>query len=226
MVGLPVGQHLLMRLHDPATRETIIRSYTPISDGANQGVLNVLVKIYYETPEHQGGRMTQALDAIPVGHLVDFRGPMGKFQYLGRGLCSVSGKRRKVRRFYMVCAGSGVTPISQVLRAVSADKHDAIGCTLLNGNRVGGDILCRAQLDDLMSRFKHKRRLQHNLTQPSPTWTGRKGRIDGAMIEAEIGPRDTQEGGMVLLCGPEKLERSARDALCTMGWEDDDVFVF
>ncbi|XP_044721989.1 mo-co oxidoreductase domain-containing protein [Hirsutella rhossiliensis] len=205
VVGLPVGQHLLMRLRDPASREDIIRAYTPISDGADQGVLDVLVKIYYNTSERQGGKMTQALDAILVGHFVDFRGPLGKFQYLGKGLCSVSGRQRKVRRFYMICAGSGITPIFQVLRALSADQHDATECTLLDGNRIEEDILCRAQLEDMM---------------------GRRGRIDRAMVEAEIGPRDTEGGDMVLLCGPEKLERSMRDILSTMGWTDDHLVVF
>lgn len=225
VAGLPPGQHLLMRLRDPVTRETMIRAYTPISDGAQQGVLDVLVKIYYNTPERQGGQMTQALDAIPVGGLVDFRGPMGKFQYLGKGLCSVSGRQRKVRRFYMICAGSGITPIFQVLRALCADQHDSTECVLLDGNRVEEDILCRAQLEDMMGS-KHGRRLLHTLTQPRAGWTGRKGRIDRALIEAEIGPYDPEGRDLVLLCGPEKLERTVREILSTLGWTDDHLVVF
>src|SRR5688572_2798450 len=31
-IGLPTGQHLLVRLRDPATREAIIRAYTPVSE--------------------------------------------------------------------------------------------------------------------------------------------------------------------------------------------------
>src|SRR4051794_4819228 len=42
-VGLPTGQHLMMRLRDPVTREAIIRAYTPYSDGAQRGRLDVLI---------------------------------------------------------------------------------------------------------------------------------------------------------------------------------------
>lgn len=37
-LGLPTGQHLMIRLRDPVTREAIIRSYTPISE-TSKGLL-------------------------------------------------------------------------------------------------------------------------------------------------------------------------------------------
>lgn len=67
-IGLPIGQHLLMRLRDPATRDAIIRAYTPISHSTDKGILNILIKIYRGTPTQKGGKMTQALDSIPTGH--------------------------------------------------------------------------------------------------------------------------------------------------------------
>lgn len=129
-VGLPVGQHLMMRLRAPApgggsttTSEAILRAYTPISEVSDRGELNILIKIYKDdtTPAGQvvpGGKMTMALDKVPLGGTVDFKGPVGKFVYKGKGRCDVNGRLRRVRRFVMVCAGSGVTPIFQVLRAV------------------------------------------------------------------------------------------------------------
>ncbi|TWU75562.1 hypothetical protein ED733_006297 [Metarhizium rileyi] len=123
-VGLPVGQHLMMRVRDPATRESIIRAYTPISEAKEQGWLDVLVKIYHDTPDRRGGKMTQTLDSIPLGHFVDFKGPVGKFEYLGKGACSISGRTRRVSRYNMICGGSGITPIFQVFRAVMKDADD------------------------------------------------------------------------------------------------------
>ena len=149
-IGLPTGQHLMMRLRDPVTREAIIRAYTPVSEGTDKGVLNVLVKVYFDTVDRPGGKMTKALDAIPVGHFVDFKGPIGKFEYLGRGRCSISGKPRFVKRFVMICGGSGITPIFQVLRAVLKDKEDDTRCLVLDGNRLEEDILCREDIDRLM----------------------------------------------------------------------------
>lgn len=67
-LGLPTGQHLMIRLRDPVTREAIIRSYTPISQTAKKGFVDVLIKIYGDGEGKTGGKMTKALDAIPVGH--------------------------------------------------------------------------------------------------------------------------------------------------------------
>jgi nitrate reductase (NAD(P)H) len=62
-IGLPVGQHLMMRLRDSVTREAIIRSYTPISEGTDKGLLRVLVKVYFDTKERTGGKTSKARSA-------------------------------------------------------------------------------------------------------------------------------------------------------------------
>lgn len=220
-VGIPVGQHLLMRLRDPVTREAIIRAYTPISDIDEQGKLHVLVKVY------KGGKMTQALDAIPVGHFVDFKGPTGRFEYLGRGLCSIAGVRRKVRRFVMICAGSGITPIFQMLRAVLKDGQDSTQCLVLDGNRVEEDILCRRELDAMAAGNEHKCRLLYTLSRPEATWKGLRGRMGRELLEKEIGPCQGVNGeDLVLVCGPEPLEQSVRSILTDMGWKEDDLLFF
>ncbi|PHH58830.1 hypothetical protein CDD81_4351 [Ophiocordyceps australis] len=226
VLGLPVGQHILVRLKDTATCKPVIRAYTPTSQGQDKGFLDLVVKIYRATPKHPGGTMTLALDALAPGQTVDFKGPMGRFEYLGKGCCSVSGKQRSLRRVYMVCAGSGITPMLQVLRAIAQDPHDATQCLVVNGNRVEGDILCRQQLDDFIDAAKQRCRLLHTLSQPSPSWTGRRGRIDRAILEAEIG-RCSQAGhDMVLVCGPQAMEKEVHRACASLGWADDDVLFF
>ena len=226
-VGLPIGQHLMMRLRDPVTREAIIRAYTPISEGTDRGKLHVLIKIYYDQPDRKGGRMTQALDSIPVGHFVDFKGPVGKFEYLGKGLCTISGRERRVRRFIMVCGGSGITPIFQVLRAVLKDKDDPTFCVVLDGNRVEEDILCKSELDAMVSGNEHKCRLLYTLSRPEANWTGLRGRMDQALFEKEVGQPRGESEDLVLICGPEPLEKSAREIFTTkLGWNENDLLFF
>jgi len=231
-IGLPTGQHLMMRLRDPATREAIIRAYTPISEERlAKGCLDVLVKIYRDSADRKGGRMTQALDAIPVGHFVDFKGPVGKFEYLGKGQCTISGRGRKVQRFIMVCAGSGITPIFQVLRAVLSDKDDVTRCLVLDGNRVEEDILCREELDAMAAANPDRCRLLYTLTRPGPDWTGRTGRMDRALFDAEVGQcmnTTTQGAGgdLVLICGPESMEKSVHEIFLGLGWKDNDLLFF
>ena len=227
-IGLPTGQHLLVRLRDPATREAIIRSYTPLSEATEQGRLRILIKVYYDTPERKGGKMTQALDAIPLGHFVDFKGPVGKFKYLGRGQCSVSGSPRHIRRFIMVCAGSGITPIFQVLRAVMKDAEDQTKCLVLDGNRDEQDILCRTELDAMANANSHKYRLLYTLSRPGSNWDGRKGRMDKSLFASEVGPPSNAEARdeMVLICGPEAMERTVREVFREMGWSENDLLFF
>ncbi|KAK0624452.1 Nitrate reductase (NADPH) [Lasiodiplodia hormozganensis] len=228
LLGLPTGQHLMLRLRDPVTREAIIRAYTPISQTSQRGTVDVLVKLYLDTKERKGGKMTTALDALPLGHPVDAKGPVGKFEYLGRGRCSVNGVERSVKRFVMVCGGSGITPIFQVLRAVMLDADDHTRCTVLDGNRLVEDILCKADLDAFaaMSGKEEKCRLVYTLTQAEEGWEGRRGRIAGPLLE-EYAPVGEVEGdSLVLLCGPEALEKSAHRALNEIGWRDEDLLFF
>lgn len=227
-IGLPVGQHLLMRLRDPVTREAIIRSYTPISECTEEGKLRALIKIYRDAPEHKGGgKMTQALDSIPIGHWVEMKGPVGKFEYLGRGVCAVSGRRRKVRRFVMVCAGSGITPIFQVLRAVLADPDDPTFCLVLDGNRTEEDILCKRELDHMAAANPDRCRLLYTLSRPSDAWTGLRGRLSKEVFEKEVGPHDSiNHEDLVLICGPEPLEKSVHSTFTGMGWKEDDLLFF
>lgn len=225
-LGLPIGQHLMLRLVDPATREPIIRSYTPISEQARPGFVDVLVKIYFSTPGRQGGRMTQALDALPLGHPADFKGPIGKFEYLGRGRVRAHGQERQVRRFYMVCGGSGITPIFQVYRAVMQDRGDATHCCVLNGNRLVEDILCRAELDALAAGNAHKSTLLHTLTQAAEDWTGLRGRIARPLLDEHV-RCEGRGDAMVLVCGPEALEKSVKGILTQeLGWAEEDLLFF
>lgn len=227
-IGLPTGQHLMLRLRDPVTREAIIRAYTPYSDGSECGRLDILIKIYRDTPERKGGLMTTSLDALPLGHFVEFKGPVGKFEYLGRGLCSIGGRERRVRRFIMVCGGSGITPIRQVLRSVLADASDMTPCLVLDGNRTEEDILCKAELDELARANQDRCRVVHALTKPSTSWTGVTGRLCQALYEKEIGkPIASEEGeDLVLVCGPEPMEKSAREIFLGMGKDEDSLVFF
>ena len=227
IIGLPVGQHLMMRLRDPVTREAIIRSYTPISEPTDKGVLHVLVKVYFDTKERAGGRMTKALDAIPVGHFVDFKGPIGKFEYLSRGHCTIGNKPRFVKRFIMICAGSGVTPIFQVLRAVLSDPEDQTRCLVLDGNRLEADILCKDDMDGLVKGKEDRCNLLYSLTQPAEGWIGLKGRVGKELLEKEVGTCMVENGEeLVLICGPEQLEKSVHGILNNMGWKDEDLLFF
>ena len=223
ILGLPTGQHLMVRLRDPVTRNAIIRSYTPISETSKRGYVDVLIKVYFDQGEVKGGQMTKAMDALPIGHGVDFKGPIGKFEYLGGGNCAINGSRRKVTRFVMICAGSGITPIFQVFRALMRDPNDATKCTVLNGNRMVEDILCKEDLDALLKGNEARAKVLYTLTKAPEGWQGLRGRISGALIKEHC---EKDKETMVLICGPDALEKSIHIALIEQGWGDDQLLFF
>ncbi|KAI5795280.1 nitrate reductase [Geopyxis carbonaria] len=226
-LGLPVGQHLLLSL--PGSPSAIIKPYTPLSPDASP-TLELLVKLYPD------GVMSQALAALPIGGAVKVKGPVGKLHYRGRGVVTLNGgPERRVRKFVMVAAGSGITPVLSVLRAVVGDAEDATRCVLLFGNREEGDVLCREELEQWEAAERAREggsrmELVLTLTKPSEGWQrpGRRtGRIGRPMLEEFVGRKGEGEADtMVLVCGPEPMERGVRADLTEMGWAEGDMVFF
>jgi nitrate reductase (NAD(P)H) len=224
-LGLPVGKHLMVRLRDPVTREAIIRSYTPISEITERGIMEMLVKVYFDTPGGKGGKMSQAIDSLPIGHFIEMKGPIGKFEYCGHGKCLVNEKPRQIKTFVMICGGSGITPIYQVFRAVMKNPDDPTNCIILDGNRLFEDILCKEELENLSSGNDHRCKILHTLTKAPDEWQGLRGRITGKLVEEHC-IQDKHDETMVLICGPEALEKGMRVALREQGWHDDQLMFF
>ena len=209
-LGLPVGQHLMVRLKDPKTNETIIRSYTPISEINDQGFMDVLVKVYFDKDGVKGGKMSQAMDALPIGQCIEMKGPIGKFEYLGHGRCAVQGSERTVKSFIMISGGSGITPIYQVFRSIMRNPQDDTKCVVLNGNRQFEDILCKSELDQLANGNDHRCKLIYTLTKAADDWCGLRGRIDANLVDQHcVKSPDT----LVLICGPEPLEKTMHQVM-------------
>lgn len=222
-LGLPVGQHLMVRLKDPKTNESIIRSYTPISEINDQGFMDVLVKVYFDKDGVKGGKMSQAMDALPIGQCIEMKGPIGKFEYRGHGRCAVQGVERKVKSFIMISGGSGITPIYQVFRSIMQNPQDNTKCVVLNGNRQFEDILCKSELDRLAHGNDHRCKLIYTLTKASDDWCGLRGRIDASLVDQHcVESPDT----LVLICGPEPLEKTMHKVLLEKGWTDDQLLFF
>ena len=222
-LGLPIGQHLMIKVQDPIGNEAVIRSYTPMSDTNLIGKMELLVKIYFPSETIPGGKMTLALDKVALGSVIDCKGPTGRFEYLGNGRVSIAGKERHLRSFKMICGGTGITPVFQVLRAVMQDSQDPTQCVVLNGNRQEEDILCRSDLDAYVALDQRKCNVVHTLTKGSDTWTGRRGRISEELLAEYAAP---EEQSMVLVCGPGPMEKSARAILLAQGWNESDLHFF
>jgi ferredoxin-NADP reductase len=155
VTGLPVGRHLTVRA--VVGGETVLRPYTPSSPVTQTGWFELLVKTY------EMGKMSRRFQQLRVGDTLDMKGPIGNFRY---GV-------NKYEALVMLAAGSGLTPMLQiVLAALQNDISDISGkdttttttattatttsttkdrtrLVLLFQNRHEHDILLREQLEQL-----------------------------------------------------------------------------
>lgn len=117
MLGLPAGKHIF--LCGKIDGKLCMRGYTPTSTVDQMGYFELVVKIYFKDVNPRfpnGGLMSQHLESLPIGSVLDVKGPLGHIQYTGKGNFTVHGGRNKfARRLAMVAGGTGITPIYQVM---------------------------------------------------------------------------------------------------------------
>ncbi|TQS32206.1 hypothetical protein Golomagni_07487, partial [Golovinomyces magnicellulatus] len=124
ILGLPIGQHVAIKAEIEG--EAVSRSYTPVSNNSDLGVLELVIKAYPD------GKLTsQYLAKLEAGDEVLFRGPKGAMRYHD-GLCKKIG---------MVAGGTGITPMFQLIRAICENDRDLTEVSLIYANRPEQDIL-------------------------------------------------------------------------------------
>ncbi len=113
----------------------------------------------------------------------------------------------------LVGGGSGVVPLMAMLRE-RARSGDATPMRLLLSSRSYEQIIFREELDRLAAADGIE--VVHTLTGPAPDgWSGRRGRIDRAMLAELAWPADA--GGVTYVCGPTGLVETVADALTGLG---------
>ncbi|KAM3555967.1 hypothetical protein ARSEF4850_005751 [Beauveria asiatica] len=215
VLGLPIGQHVAIKAD--VAGESVSRSYTPVSNNADRGVLQLVIKVYPD------GRLTNSyLANLALGDEVLFRGPKGAMRYT-RGLA---------KRIGMVAGGTGITPMFQVIRAVCEDDRDLTRVSLIYANRTEQDILLREELDAFARRYPTQFSVFYLLDAPPDDWAYGKGYCTQELIEEKLpsAGADTK----MMLCGPPGMVNAAKNAMVNLGFEKpgamskmtDQIFLF
>lgn len=121
------------------------------------------------------------------------------------------------RRVLGIAAGSGITPIISLLRAV-LEREPGSEAVLLYGNRRMDGIMFREALEDLKDRFLSRFTIVHVLSGEKHELAALHGRLDAARITALL-PGLVAPGALdaAFLCGPDGLAEDAASALATLG---------
>ena len=215
ILGLPTGQHIAIR-HEVNGKQ-IARSYTPTSSNKDRGRLELTVKIY------QDGLLTPHLESLNTGDTVEIRGPKGEMKY----------HKNLTKQMGMLAAGTGVTPMFQIIRRICEDPRDDTKMTLLYSNKTEADILLREELEKLARDHSEQFRIYHVLGSPPEGWQQGSGRIDKDMIKQQLSPA-AGDDCKVLVCGPDGMMKAMKGHLIDLGFKkpgniahpSDEIFMF
>jgi cytochrome-b5 reductase len=213
-LGLPIGRHLTVRA--VIDGQKVMRPYTPCSLPSQKGFFELLIK------EYELGRLTPHLCALAPGAKVEMRGPTGNFKYAPN----------MVKDFGFVCAGSGITPMIQIILAITHNENDHTNMSLLYQNREERDILLKTELDSLLEehgREKGKLRAKYALSRAPKGWeTSNSRHITGYITKASL-QKDLPPPGpttKIGICGPSGFNKSIVAALKQLGYSDTELKVF
>lgn len=203
------GQHLTLRR--VVDGEDVRRTYS-VCTNAVKGPLTVAVK------RLEGGAFsTWICDSLRVGEELEVLPPAGRF-----------GPRldpSQVRRYGLVAAGSGITPLLSIAAtALGVEPNSQV--VLLYGNRTSRDVMFLDELSDLKDRYPDRLQLLHVLSREPQESELLSGRLDRARMErllATLLPASTVDEWY--LCGPFGMVTEARDALLAAGADPTSVHV-
>ncbi|BAT78581.1 hypothetical protein LR48_Vigan04g183300 [Vigna angularis] len=227
LMGLPVGKHVF--LCATVDEKLCMRAYTPTSSVDEVGIFDLVVKVYFKGVHPKfpnGGTMSQHLDSLPIGSVLDVKGPLGHIEYTGRGNFLVQGKPRFAKRLAMLAGGTGITPIYQVVQAILKDPEDHTEMHVVYANRTEDDILLREELDEWAK--KHDRLKVWYVVQESirEGWEYSVGFMTETILREHV-PAASPDT-LALTCGPPPMIQFAvKPNLEKLGYDiQNDLLVF
>ncbi|KAG2392725.1 hypothetical protein C9374_011450 [Naegleria lovaniensis] len=134
---LKPGQHIQVAFSDKDSENNLlVRKYTPTSV-ENRGFFELTIKLYNH------GKMSQKLSKIKIGDTISARGPFG--------LDDLSERILNCYQIFMICIGSGITPMYQIIKHVAKEIEEKTPMklrhmTLLYGNKTMQDIILEQNL--------------------------------------------------------------------------------
>ena len=201
------GQYLVVRLKIEG--QEVRRSYSINSNPFSDEPLQITIKCI------EGGVVSNYIyKQIHVGDKVDCHLPQGRFY--------ASVQKEEYKTYFLFAAGSGITPIFSILKAVLSETSDSY-VHLFYGNINQDTILFNEALERLARQHKKRLNVVHTLSDPKVwttwnLWKGRKGRIDAEQIAWFIQkyPPIAQQTEY-FICGPMGMNVCVRNTLLELG---------
>jgi ring-1,2-phenylacetyl-CoA epoxidase subunit PaaE len=204
------GQHLtLRRVHEG---QDLRRTYSVCSSSAG-GPLRVAVK------KIEGGAFSSwVVSGLRAGDQLEVLPPAGRF---GPALDPAQS-----RRYGLVAAGSGITPVLSIAASV-LDVEPGSDVVLVYGNRTQGEVMFVEELADLKDRCPERLQVLNVLSGEEQESELLSGRIDRDRLTrlAQVGLLPVEDVDAWYLCGPFGMVVDGRQTLLDLGVPPDRVHV-
>ncbi|GAA4369429.1 phenylacetate-CoA oxygenase/reductase subunit PaaK [Hymenobacter saemangeumensis] len=148
------------------------------------------------------------LDTVRVGQEIEVMAPIGNF--------TLKPSPKAARSVVLVGAGSGITPLMSILKAVLKSEPQSY-VLLVYGNRNEESVIFKEQLQQLEAGSNGRLQVEHVYSQPLRPTSGHQhtGRLNRTMLlrileQRHQFPADQAE---YYMCGPEGMMEEARAAL-------------
>ncbi|KAM4567636.1 cytochrome b5 reductase 4 [Fundulus diaphanus] len=215
VMHVPVGKHVYLKALIEGAE--IVRPYTPVDQdlvaasrpSSHDSDVYLMIKVYPD------GVFTPYLNSLQIGETISVGGPDGPFSL--RPL-------RDVTHLYLLAAGTGLTPMARLLSLVLREMDSISTTKLLFFNKREEDILWRCQLDDLAAN-EERFQVEYILSEPSDSWSGRKGRVDEPTL-SQVLIRPAGSRCYVCVCGPSAFTELATGLLKKLGFSEEECHAF
>uniref|UniRef100_A0A671RIX4 NADH-cytochrome b5 reductase n=1 Tax=Sinocyclocheilus anshuiensis TaxID=1608454 RepID=A0A671RIX4_9TELE len=240
VLGLPVGKHVYLSARIDGN--LIVRPYTPVSSDDDKGFVDLVVKIYFKNvhPKFpEGGKMSQYLESLRIGDVIDFRGPGGLLVYKGQGRFAIQADKKApaetktARTLGLIAGGTGITPVLQLVRDVIKNSSDTTTCSLLFNflyrpfffSFTEKDILLKDELEEIQARHPDRFKLWFTVDRAPADWEYSQGFINAEMIQEHLPP--PSDDSMILMCGPPPMIQFACNPnLDKLGYRQSQRFIY
>ncbi|MDI9320262.1 MAG: phenylacetate-CoA oxygenase/reductase subunit PaaK [Phycisphaerales bacterium] len=189
--------------------EEVRRSYS-ICSSPLDGELRVAVK------QVEAGIFSSYVNnELKVGDVLETMTPQGLF--------TSAMEAESAKNYFLVAAGSGITPILSIIKTVLQSEPKS-NITLLYGNKNRGSIIFKSELEALKNKYMERLSIYHILSREQADADLMCGRIDAAkcqyFLEKIVNPQNISAA---FLCGPEEMILSTKDTLIASGVAESDV---
>ena len=203
------GQYLTLRTMMDG--EEVRRSYT-ICSGPDDGELRIAVK------KIDGGAFSNwAADELKCGDELDVMTPTGRF--------GVTAAPDQARVYVGFAAGSGITPILSIVKAVLVRQPDS-RFFLFYGNRSASGMLFREALEELKDRFIERLSVFHVISGEEQDIPILHGRLDGEKVRVLLRSLVSwQVVDHVFICGPSGMSEDIEATCRAIGIAENRIHV-